>query len=176
MRSACTFFVFIPCLYMSSASAIGGDNAKPAQLNQLRLYIPGPELPNRVKDINELANYIKAVEKAASACVGEAEKPKATGLLIAVGIKSGKKARIWCQAVDGEVSKELLRKLEKELAKVETIEPKKSPIAFGMEMKLFGKTPKKFPEFPDVWLDAAKTIDSKLLIPPDDLFRAIWPD
>jgi hypothetical protein len=168
--------MLLSAMCICSTSANGGDGEKPAKLNQLRLYIPGPELPERVKDVKILAEYIKALEKVASESVGKSEKPKAKGLLIAVGIKSAKKTRVWCQPVDGEYPDELLRKLEKDLAKVEAIELKKSPIAFGMEVRLFGQSPKKFPEFPDVWLEAAKKTDTKLLVPPDDLFKAIWPD
>jgi hypothetical protein len=174
--AACALLFLALSLCAWSSSAVGGVEPKPAQLNQLRLYIPVPELPNRVADVKLLAAYIKALEKVASEYVGKAEKPKAKGLLIAVGIKSDKKTRVWCQAVDGDASNEFLRKLEKELAKIETIELKKSPMAFGMEMKLFGQVPKRFPEYPDVWLEAAKKTDSKLLIPPDDLFKLIWPD
>ena len=105
------------------------------------------------------------------------EKPQnAKGLLIAVGIKSNKKTRVWCQAVEGEIRADLIKRLEKRLAKVEAIHLKKSPAAFAMELNLFGKKPAKFPTFPTVWLKAAKEKKVTLLVPPDELFKAIWPD
>jgi hypothetical protein len=102
--------------------------------------------------------------------------PRARGLLIAVGIKPDKKARVWCQSVDGEVPDKVLRKLAKELAKVETIEVKKGAVAFGMEVTVRGHKVKKFPEFPTAWLEAARRSGTRLLVPPDDLFKEIWPD
>ena len=48
----------------------------------------------------------------------EKEKlPKAVGLLIAVGIKKGKKSRVWCESIEGEIPAETLRRLETALAK-----------------------------------------------------------
>lgn len=153
------------------------DEPTVAELNQLRLYVPTPELAKRIgDDVEPLTNYIKALQKAASELLGKAEKPKAKGMLIAVGIKSGKKSRIWCQAVDGDIPEELLRKLEKELEKIETIELKRGPMAFGMEVKLHGQKVGQFPEFPAAWLEAAKKTEQKLLVPPDELFKTIWPD
>jgi hypothetical protein len=96
--------------------------------------------------------------------------------LIAVGIKSRKNSRAWCQAVDGDAPAELLQLLEKELAKVEAVDLKKGPAGFAMEVNLFGPKPEKYPEFPQSWVDAAKKSETKLILPPDDLFKTIWPD
>ena len=92
-----------------------------------------------------------------------------------MGFKSKANTRIWCQAVEGELSPELEKKLEQELAEVEAFDLLQSPAAFGLEIKLFGQSPEKFPEFPDVWLEAAKSSGAPLS-PPDDLFKVIWPD
>lgn len=168
-----------------SALLVGGaialpvvsEETKPTELNQLRLYIPIPQLEERLgKDAEPLANYIKALEKKAVELLGKEKQPKAKGLLIAVGIKSKTKTRIWCQAVEGDLPVEMLQKLEKELGKIEAIDLKRSPAGFAMEMKLFGQLPVKYPEFPEVWLEGAKKGKTKLLIPPDELFKTIWPD
>jgi hypothetical protein len=152
-------------------------DSKPADLNQLRLYVPIPQLEDRFgKDVEPLANYIKALEKRAGEILAKEEKPKAKGLLIAVGIKSKKNTRVWCQAVEGDAPEALLRQLEKELAKVEAVDLKKGPAGFAMEVNLFGQKPAKYPEFPQTWVDAAKKSETRLLLPPDDLFKIIWPD
>jgi hypothetical protein len=122
------------------------------------------------------ANYIKALEKRAGEILAKEERPKAKGLLIAVGIKSKKNTRIWCQAVEGDALEALLQKLEKELAKIEAVDLKKGPAGFAMEVNLFGKKPDKYPEFPQSWVEAAKKSETKLLLLPDDLFKTIWPD
>src|SRR4051794_3756694 len=118
------------------------QDSKPAELNQLRLYVPIPQLEDRFgKDVGPLANYIKALEKRAGEILAKEEKPEAKGLLIAVGIKSKKNTRVWCQAVEGDATEALLRKLEKELAKIEAVDLKKGPAGFAMEIKLFGQKP-----------------------------------
>jgi len=69
-----------------------------------------------------------------------------------------------------------LRKLEGELAKVEAIPVTNGALAFGMEVKLNGQRVGRFPEFPAAWLEAARRSGTKLLVPPDELFKVIWPD
>ncbi len=96
--------------------------------------------------------------------------------MIAVGIKSKKVTHVWCEAVDGEIPPEVLLRLEIELEKVEAIDLKQGPIAFAMEINFLGRKPDEYPEFPSKWLEAAKKEEMKLLIPPDELFKKIWPD
>src|ERR1041384_8493272 len=72
--------------------------AKVAEMSRLRLYAPTNELSSRVgEDVKPLVNYIKALEKGASTCLEKETLPRAKGLLIAVGLKPGKKARGGCQ-------------------------------------------------------------------------------
>jgi hypothetical protein len=40
----------------------------------------------------------------------------------------------------------------------------------------FGKTPSRFPEVLDRSTDAAQASRSKKFIPPDDLFKILWPE
>jgi hypothetical protein len=168
--------VFVAVLVCLSSPA-QCEEPKPADLNQLRLYVPIPQLEDRFgKDVEPLATYIKALEKRAGEILAKEDKPNAKGLLIAVGIKSKKNTRIWCQAVAGDAPEALLRKLEKELAKVEAVDLKKGPAGFAMEVSLFGQKPDKYPEFPQSWVEAAKKSETKLLLPPDDLFKIIWPE
>lgn len=144
--------------------------------NQLRLYVPIPELPKRVgEDVEPLANYIKALDEPIQKWL-EKEKPQAKGLLIAIGIKAGKKSRAWCQSVEGDIPAEVLSRLETELGKVPTIDLKNRPMAFGMEIKLRGQKVEKFPEFPTTWIEASKKSKGMLVVPPDELFKVIWPD
>ena len=170
------FGFFIAALLLLASTAYC-ENVKPADVNQIRLYVPIPQLKDRFgKDAQPLADYIKALEKRAGEILAEEEKPKAKGLLVAVGIKSKTNTRIWCQAIDGDAPEALLRDVETELAKIEAVDLKKGPAGFALEINLFGQKPDDYPEFPQSWLDAAKSSETRLLIPPDDLFKIIWPD
>ncbi len=112
----------------------------------------------------------------ANAILAEAEPSGAKGLLVAVGIKGGRRSKVWCQAVGGEIPAALLRTLERELGEVEAVELKKSPAGFGLKFRLQGRDPGEFPVVPDRWKDASLSTRSKMVIPPDDLFRILWPD
>jgi hypothetical protein len=172
-----TAFLVVPLLVLGLSNPARAEDPKAADLNKVRLYVPIPELEDRFgKDVEPLAKYMKALVKRADEVLAQEKKPQAKGLLLAVGIKSKSKTRVWCQAVDGEIPAELTVKLEKELGKIESVDLKKAPAGFALEINLFGQKPKKFPEFPDVWLEAAKKGKTQLLSPPDELFKTIWPD
>jgi hypothetical protein len=127
------------------------------------------------EDVEPMANYVKSLDEPLQRWL-EKEKPQAKGLLIAIGIKAGKKSRAWCEGVEGDIPPDALRRLEKELGKMPTVELKKEPFAFAMEVALKGQKVKKFPEYPAVWLEALEKSKGKVIVPPDELFKVIWPD
>lgn len=158
------------------ASVSAADEPQTAKLNQTNMYVPIPQLTERFgKDAKPVSVYIKELEKRTGEILAKQKQPAAKGLLIAVGIKSKKNTRVWCEAVDGEAPAELLQLLEKELTTIEAVDLQKSPAAFGLEINLFGQKPDQYPEFPKSWVDAAKKMGARV-VPPDDLFKSIWPD
>jgi hypothetical protein len=173
------------CLVRAVATAcwlaclVGAGQAqetKVVDLNRVRLYLPDAALRQRLgDDASPLADYSKSLHKETAAYWDRAEKPKAKGLFVVVGMKPGKKARVWCEAVDGEIPPEALTKLEKKLGDLPAVAVKQGPIAFAVEMKLWGRTPEKFPEMPKTWVEAAKMSKEPLMI-PDGLFKVVWPD
>jgi hypothetical protein len=164
------------CWVACLAAVSQAQEPKVVDLNSVRLYLPDETLRQRLGDnVSPLGEYIKLLQKETAAFCDKAEKPKAKGLLITVGVKPGKKARVWCDAVDGEVPAETLAQLEKKLEEVAPVAIKHGPIAFAVEIKLWGQKPEKFPEMPKAWKEAAKKSKEPLLI-PDGLFKAIWPD
>jgi hypothetical protein len=123
-----------------------------------------------------VASYIKALEAGTASFLAKSGNPTAKGILIAVGVKSGKRSRIWCQAIEGSIPVESLRALENKLAEIVPMDLKQGPVAFALEMDLGLGKAAAFPEFPDVWLQAATKNHVKILAPPDELFGVIWPD
>ena len=97
-------------------------------------------------------------------------------MLVAVGLKTDKRAKVWCQAVEGEMPAALLKTIERELGDIAAIDLKQGPTGFGLRFGLGGQTPKTWPMVPERWKDAADATKSKRLIPPDDLFKILWPD
>jgi hypothetical protein len=120
-----------------------GEEPKPADSKGVRLYIPIPQLEERLgKDAKPVTNYLQALEKRAAEVLRGEEPPEAKGLLVAVGVKS--RTRVWHQPVDGSMPGKLLRRLEKELARVKVVDLEKPPFAFALHLGLFGRTPFRF--------------------------------
>ncbi len=141
------------------------------------LYVPTPQMEARFgADPQPIADYVNALKARANAVLAEAEPTTARGLLVAVGIKAGRRSKVWCQPVEGSMPAALVRTLERELGEVEAVALKAGPAGFGLQFGLNGKTPAEFPKFPGRWDDAAGAGRSKALIPPDDLFKILWPD
>lgn len=147
-----------------------------AELNSVRLYLPDNELRRRLgDDVTPLANYIQALVQATKEHFAKSPEPQAKGLLIAVGVKLGKRSRAWCEPVEGKMPATDLSELETALEKVPSINVKEGPIAFAIEIRLGAAEVKQFPVFPTAWSDASKSPSKPLMI-PDDLFKVIWPD
>ena len=138
---------------------------------------PDPRAGGPVRDRwRAAAAYVKALDKRAGEILTKAERLGAKGLLIAVDIKAKGSVRVWSEAVDGDVPANLLRLLEMELADVKSVDLKQAPTGFAMEVNLLGRNPGTYPEFPKVWVEAAKKAPVVPLAPPDARFDRIWPD
>lgn len=170
-------FLCTSCILAKPAKVLAQvEGQEVAEVDSIRLYLPDAELGRRLvgHDIKSLAGYIKALEKETAAFWSKSTQPKAKGMLIAVGIKPGKKSRVWCEAIGGEISADVLRNLEKQLGEVTPPEVKEAPIAFAINTRFRGQNVEEFPVVPKVWVDAAKAAARQLRI-PDDLFKIIWP-
>jgi len=133
------------------------------------------ELKKRVPDVGSVESYIKALSKAARAALEDSKQQDACGVLIAVGVKPGKKSKVWCEAVDGSLSEETLKKLGAVLEKVPTVEVKDGPIAFVLKGVLWKRKVKEFPIYPSLWKKAIAEAGGSLIV-PDELFKIIWAD
>lgn len=138
-------------------------------------YNPNAQLLERSVDVTSFSDYIGRLEKAAISILADYARPDARGLLIAVGVKPGKKVKVWCEAVEGEIPEMILRKLEAELEKIPTLDIKKGPIAFSLAGPLWNRTVKEFPKLPDAWMKACSSSGKDTTV-PDGLFKIIWPD
>lgn len=125
-------------------------------------------------DVQPLADYMKKLESETAQFWQKQKPPEAKGVLIAVGIKPGKKSHVWCEAVDGQIDPSTIQALETQLTAIETIDVSNGPIALALEYHLSNDLP-KFPMAPNSWQEAAKTQKEPMMI-PDGLFKVIWPD
>src|SRR5262245_45133867 len=104
---------FLSSCLLSLSVVFAAAEPTPTELNSVRLYVPIPLLPERFGDDAEpIGDYIKSLQQRTDEILSKEKPPEAKGLLVAVGIKSKRNTRIWCEAVDGEIPEELLRRLE----------------------------------------------------------------
>jgi|GEM_PF-1754508 len=148
-----------------------------AKFLETALYVPTPQLEARFgTDPKPLGDYVNELKARVNAILAETEPVGAKGLLVAVGLKTDRRSKVWCQAIEGSIPAALLKTLERELADIEAIALKAGPAGFGLKFGLNGQSPDTFPKVPERWSDAAQSTRSKMLIPPDDLFKILWPD
>lgn len=115
----------------------------------IRLFQPSPILVARIGDsATPLAEYIKALDTRNITFWKSAMSARPKVLLIAVGVKPGKVAKVWCEPVEGMVAKDTLARLEAALASVPLLEVKGGPLAFALEVTLAEPGPRAFPELP----------------------------
>ena len=145
-------------------------------LQLVRLLVPIPEIGRRLgtDDVKPLADYTKAVQAAATEFWGTRPKAKADGLLITIGIKSGKKGRVWCEAVGGEIPAAVLKELAEKLSTIPTIDTKEN-FAYSLECRLGAKEATDFPIVPKAWAEATKDAKKPPVV-PDEMFPLIWKD
>jgi hypothetical protein len=97
----------------SASPAARRDQApKVAKLLETVLYIPIPAVESRFgSDAKPLGAYVNALKRRTDAILSQVEAPGAKGLLVAVAIKKGKRSRVWCQGIEGELPAALIRTL-----------------------------------------------------------------
>jgi hypothetical protein len=135
------------------------------------LYQPDAPLRARLESANDLAAYIKRLQAAGTAFFASEQTPER--LDVVVGVKPGKKVRVWLissRRTSGDKRLILLRK------KLEAIPPcnvHAGPIAFALRWTI-AETPTaaKLP-IPKEWRDAAA---GKNLSVPDGIFARVWSD
>ena len=171
MRAAIVIGLFVSLCGFASA-----DDVQFVEINQVRLYQPDAVLKDRVGDDSApLARYMSGLATTLALSLKKPDHSAPKGLLVVVGVKPGKKSKVWCDAVEGEIPADELAQLEKKLAADPPIAVKDGPIAFAIEFRLWHEKPEKFPEAPKAWTAAMKKSERTISV-PDGLFKVIWPD
>jgi hypothetical protein len=115
------------------------------------MYVPTLQIEERFgTDPQPLGDYINALKARAEAILAAAEPPPAKGLLVAVGLKTNRRSKVWCQAIDGSMPTALIKTLERELGDVEPVALKSGPAGLGLKFGLNGQEPADsvFPQSP----------------------------
>jgi hypothetical protein len=149
------------------------------QLKAVRLYQPESVLQERLAGgVEELAAYCNTLAWVGKEYFGRLGRDFGSmGILIAVGIKPGKRTRLWCEEVDGNITPHTWQVFVQLLegAGKNVVPTVSDPVACALEC-LLGLGPSAgFPIGPDVWGQAARSAGRELSV-PDDIFEIVFPD
>ena len=99
------------------------------------------------------------------------------GVLIVVGIKPGKRVRLWCEQVDGDIQPDIWQVFVQLLegAGQNVLPTVLGPVACALECLLGTGPSTGFPMGPSIWREAARSAAETLTI-PDALFEVVFPD
>lgn len=137
--------------------------------DSIEFFQPDEELRARLSSSEELAGYMKRLEAISTSFFASDTTPER--LDIVVGVKPGRKSRVWFSSSRRSSADNELIDLRKRL---EAISPciVHGPIAFALRCSIAGATsPKKLPA-PTEW----RPEGAEPLLVPDGVFARIWRD
>ena len=162
---------FVLVIALSIALAATARSATLFEKDPIFLYQPDAQLRARLKSADDLVAHIKRIQAAGRAFFASERTPET--LDVVVGVKPGKKVRIWLissRRTSGDKALVLLRR------KLEAIPPcaaHRGPIAFALRWTIAGggavKTDGAMP-IPKEWRDTGN------VSVPDGVFERIWPN
>ena len=149
------------------------------QLGKLRLYQPDSNLRERLPSgVAELAAYCKTLTWVGTEYFARLGQDFGSmGILIAVGIKPGKRIRLWCEQIDGDIPPDIWQVFVELLegAGQNVLTTVSGPVACALEYLLGAGPSTGFPIGPSIWQEAARSAAKDLEI-PDTLFEIVFPD
>lgn len=150
------------------------------RLGGMRLYQPDDELAVRLpQGVGEVAAYAKTLAWVGTEYFGRLQRDFGSlGVLMAVGVKPGRKTMVWAEAVDGAIPPDVWDPFVGLLVGAGSgVWPTvNAPVAFALECVMGAGPTTAFPEIPRVWVEAARgTGGTDPLAIPDDLFTFVFP-
>jgi hypothetical protein len=133
------------------------------------------DLVARLGDTSVLKDYVKVFASAVQSALSGADRGDARGLLVAVGLKPGKKIRAWLEPIEGALPETTLKKLDDTLARVLAIEVTGGPVAFILKGNLWDRKAERYPDLPAAW-STVKDASGKPATSLDEIFVVIWPE
>lgn len=143
--------------------------------DSIGLAQPQSELTARFGNMTALKDSVQVFVTAAQSALAGADRGDARGLLVAVGLKPGRKVRIWTEALEGTLPEATSKKLDGTLARVLAPEVTGGPVAFVIKGTLWGREVKAYPDLPSAW-SSAKDESGTPAKNLDEIFAIIWPD
>lgn len=135
------------------------------------LYQPDAPLRARLESAKDLVAHIKRLQAAGTAFFASEQTPER--LDVVVGVKPGRKVRVWLISSKRTSEDKALVLLRKKLEAIPPCTVHIGPIAFALRWTIAGTPTSSGRPIPKEWRDAAS---GKNLSVPDGIFARIWHD
>lgn len=138
------------------------------------LYQPDAPLRDRLASAEDLVAHIQRLKTVGTAFFASEQNPEI--LDVVVGVKPGKKVRVWLISSRRSSNDKSLIALGKKLEAVRPCTVQHGPIVFALRWIIGGNAARPSERetnrrpIPKEWRDAGK------LIVPDQVFERVWPD
>lgn len=165
--------IFVLALFLCTFYVTAGASDGITKFGVVLLQ-PDVVLKERVPNVNELAEYIRAIEVAAqSEVVASTQHPKSSGFIV-VAVRPGQRTNVWL-----DFEPPLPSLLENAvIAKVKTIQPfqaRNGVVIFSLKVGLWGGAePARVAPFPSAWKAAAQKAGRSL--ETGALVESIWSE
>ncbi len=176
MKTILAAALLAAAVFPASAGADGPAKHKNLPLTPvgMQIYQSQSDLRSRIgNNMQPLASYTAALIQQLYKLWPKTSPTSAKGLLIAVGVKPGRRSRFWVDAVEGSLPSEIIIRLQAGLERVKPLAVHNGPIAFALSFEISGQKVAHFPKIPAAWAAASEHLHKNYKF-PDDLFNLIW--
>jgi hypothetical protein len=162
-------------ILLGLAFATSAQGASGFKFESAVLYQPDEPLRARLGSAGELAAYMRRLEAVCTTFFAAEKTPERMDVV--VGLKPGRKVRVWFVSSRRTSGDQTLAALRKKLEAVRACDVHGGPIAFALRCTIAGgggppKAAGAMP-MPQEWRNAA---GGKNVLVPDGVFQRIWPD
>lgn len=165
---------FVSVIALSITFAVIARSATLFETDPIFLYQPDAPLRARLGSADDLVAYIKRIQAAGRTFFASEQTPET--LDVVVGVKPGKKVRVWLVSSRRTSEDKTLVVLRKKLEAIPPCAVHRGPIAFALRWTIAGggaaKKDGTIP-MPKEWREAAP---GKNVLVPDGVFERIWPN
>jgi len=160
---------------LSAAFAASVRSETHFERDRVFLYQPDADLRARLESVEDLTAYIKRLQAAGTSFFASEQKPESLDVI--VGVKPGKRVKIWFISSRRPSEDKELGALRKKLEAVRPCSVHAGAVVFALNWTIAGAKPaakgkaeSPFP-IPKEWRNSGKNLSV-----PDGIFERIWRD
>lgn len=162
---------FLVLLVVSLLAAFSVRAAEPFTNFNVVLLQSSSVLEERVVSVDEMADYIKAIEAASRQAVAASPARQAVGGYLVVAVRPGQQSRVWLD-FDALLDLEIRKQLIAAARAVKPFEARKGPVVFALKVAIWGgKETRRPAPLPPEWKRAQQSGGP---LEVGELVEAVW--